>query len=327
MTLQPKDMPDFSFDAGSQTLSIPVPEAFSFDEALIYLTRSPLECLHQVADRKVYKSLELQDGPVLIEISEAGDSSVQLRRVDGKPMSPTAWEAAADYVRDWFDLRTELTPFYRMAETDPLLGKLAADYYGLRIIGVPDLFEALCWAVIGQQVNLAFAYTLKKRLVETYGRQVMWNGHAYWLFPQPQDIAAARVDDLRKLQFTGKKAEYVIHIAGLMESGALSKESLMTSGDFDTAERTLTSIRGIGPWTAHYVMMRCLRLPAAFPIGDAALHNALKERLNLPGKPSHDEIRVIFAPWKYWEAYAVFYLWRSLHPAAGKAASASEGHE
>ncbi|WLD92830.1 DNA-3-methyladenine glycosylase [Alkalihalobacillus sp. AL-G] len=311
MITQKKDTSAFSFDELKGCILITTPKEFSFSETLTYLTRSPLECLHHVEDGKVTKLIEMGGNLVIIEISEQEDS-LQVRFLDRKLGSKEAYEQVASYVNEWFDLQTDLSPFYQMAERDSMLSGLTEDYHGLRIVGVPDLFEALCWAVVGQQVNLKFAYTLKKRVVESFGKHVEWNGRKYWLFPKPQDISTLTVEELKNLQFTGKKAEYIIDIAKLMESGKLSKDSLLSCKDFKTAERWLLSIRGIGPWTANYVLMRCLRNPAAFPIGDAGLQNALKLLLGRSQKPPLEEIQQLFEPWKGWEAYAVFYLWRSL---------------
>ena len=94
-------------------------------------------------------------------------------------------------MRDWFDLDNDLKPFYAMAETDPLLQKAIDEFYGLRNIGIPDLFEALCWGILGQQINLTYAYTLKRRLVETFGSSIEWEGRQYWIFPEPEDYFEA----------------------------------------------------------------------------------------------------------------------------------------
>lgn len=77
-------------------------------------------------------------------------------------------------------------------------------------------------------------------------------------------------------------------------------------------EKRLTAIRGIGKWSANYVIMRCLRHPDAFPLADVGLHNALKKVLNRPEKPSLDEIERWAEHWSGWRAYATFYLWRTL---------------
>ncbi|MDB5084566.1 MAG: DNA-3-methyladenine glycosylase [Bacilli bacterium] len=312
MRIQKKDMLDFSFDERSGTITLSTPAEFSFAETLKYLSRSTEECLHQVEENKIYKLFEIERETVLIEISENSTSSIQIRFADITPHSPSIYKGTVNLVLEWFDFNRDLAPFYNMANDDPLLSRLTSDYFGLRIVGIQDLFEALCWAVIGQQINLKFAYTLKKRFVETFGKHVEWNGKTYWLFPQPRQMIGVVVNDLKNLQFTGKKAEYLLGIAKLIESGTLSKQALLATGDFKAAEQQLLAIRGIGPWTAHYVLMRCLRDPSAFPIGDAGLQNALRQQLNRAQKPSEQEIRQLFSSWRDWEAYAVFYLWRSL---------------
>ncbi|WJH35671.1 DNA-3-methyladenine glycosylase [Paenibacillus sp. CC-CFT747] len=246
-----------------------------------------------------------------MRLQEQGQGALELTFGEGAPRPSWPLSQAVSYIREWLDGDTDLRPFYRMAENDGLLGPLTRRYRGLRIIGAPDLFEALCWAVTGQQINLPFAYTLKRRLVESFGRSLEAGGWRHWLFPQPEELADVPAEALKALQFTGRKAEYLLEIARLMADGELSKEGLLALG-FTEAERRLLAIRGIGAWTAHYAMMRCLRHPAAFPIGDAGLHNALKQQLGLNRKPPEEEIRRIFSPWSGWEAYAVFYLWRSL---------------
>lgn len=290
-----------------------LPEPFNYSEVLYYLNRSTLECLHEVEEDRIYKSLDIQGRPIPIEIRyEALSHALFIRCLCAEPVSTEEWNLIFLFIEEWFDLRRDLAPFYQLAENDPLLRPLVQSLKGLRIIGVPDLFEALCWAVIGQQINLTFAYTLKKRLVENFGEAYECNGRVYYRFPSPSALLdSSTLAALRELQFTSKKAEYIVDIAGRIVRGELQKEKLLAAG-YRAAEETLLQIRGIGPWSAHYVMMRCLRNPAAFPAGDAGLHAALKKQLGLSGKPTPAEITATFKPWKGYEAYAVFYLWRSL---------------
>lgn len=97
-----------------------------------------------------------------------------------------------------------------------------------------------------------------------------------------------------------------------MASGELSREKLMEM-DFKGAEKSLMKIRGVGPWTANYVLMRCLRFQTAFPIDDVGLINSIKLLQNMNRKPTKDEIMELSIPWKNWESYATFYLWRVLY--------------
>ena len=82
-------------------------------------------------------------------------------------------KAATDFVEEWFDLSRDLQPFYTLAEDDEILDGVVSAYKGLRIIAVEDLFEALCWSIMGQQISLHVAYALKQKLVTTYGESIV----------------------------------------------------------------------------------------------------------------------------------------------------------
>ncbi|WP_338130568.1 hypothetical protein [Cohnella ginsengisoli] len=153
---------------------------------------------------------------------------------------------------------------------------------------------------------------MKARLVEAYGGLVVSAGETYWTFPQPHVIAGLAVKDLLPLKLTVKKCEYLIHVAELIATGAISKEMLKELG-YGEAEKALVRIRGIGPWTANYVLMRCLRMKDAFPIDDVGLHHAIRHATGSDAKPSHEEILRLSAGWRGWESYATFYLWRLLY--------------
>jgi DNA-3-methyladenine glycosylase II len=175
----------------------------------------------------------------------------------------------------------------------------------------PDLFESLIWAVLGQQINLGFAYTLKQRFVETFGEQVAVDGQTYFLFPSPERVALIEESELTPLQFSRQKASYTINIAKAFVNGELSKQMLLGK-PLAEAKELLMKIKGVGNWTANYALMRTFRYPDAFPLEDAGLHNALKNLMGLRKKPGVKRVKSIFRKYKGWEAYATVYLWKSL---------------
>ncbi|WP_353057404.1 DNA-3-methyladenine glycosylase 2 [Neobacillus niacini] len=303
-----------SWEHSKDELKLSLPKEFNFNENMNYLARSSNECLFHIQNNRVSRAIQMGEEILIIEVSSQDNLHLNIRYLgENKPNTAAIHAEVACYVSEWFDLDRDLHPFYTMAKEDPLLGSAVDAFYGLRMIGIPDLFEALCWGILGQQINLSFAYTLKRRLVEKFGRSVVHKDVIYWLFPSPKDIASLSPTELDGLRMTKKKAEYLIGVAELMVQGTLTKDSLVKEGSHQQAEKTLVKIRGIGPWTANYVLMRCLRYPSAFPIDDVGLHNAIKHRLGKEIKPTKDEIMKLATNWTNWESYATFYLWRFLY--------------
>lgn len=294
-------------------MMITLPENFDMNANLGYLTREKNECMYEIENDIIIKVIAIGEMQSLVQISVIDNQQMVVQFLnDSRPIEKWERQEIVTYIQEWFDLDNDLTPFYEMANTDPLLKIPAQKYSGLRVIGIPDLFEALCWGVLGQQINLAFAYTLKRQFVESFGDSIEWNGKKYWIFPPYERIAQLTPTDLAAIKMTVKKSEYIIGIARLMANGDLSKEQLKKM-DFKEAEKSLIKIRGIGPWTANYVLMRCLRFQTAFPIDDVGLINSIKSLRNMNRKPTKEEILELSEPWKNWESYATFYLWRVLY--------------
>ena len=292
-----------------QKISLPTPTEFSFELCLSFLRRSPREVLHRIEEDSVVKAIYAGDEIVVFRISYLKEE-LQIDFLTKKPSSDVRSEVL-EYVREWFDLETDLKPFYAMAKKDDLLKDLVRKFYGYRIVGQPDLFESVIWAVLGQQINLQFAYTLKQRFVEEFGESIEMVGQKYFLFPSPKVVAQITTHQLLPLQFSRQKAAYSIGIAQAFAEGILSKEKLV-SLPLQEAKEELMKIKGIGNWTANYALMKTFRHPDAFPLEDAGVHNAIKNLMNLKSKPSLDRVKKIYKKYKGWEAYATLYLWKSL---------------
>lgn len=280
---------------------------FSFDECLVFLRRSDKECLHEVENNTLRKVIVVNNTPVLTTITHAPQKQGLQVTTD------TATDPAClrNYISHWLHLDADLNEFYSFAKKDKILSPLIQQYKGLRLIGIPELFEALTWTITGQQINLSFAYTLKQRLIHTYGDAITSHGKTYYVYPQPATIAALEPAALTDMQFSRSKADYIISIAKAMAEERLSLAQLQ-SLDYPAAREYLISFKGIGNWSANYVLMKFSRYWQALPLEDAGLHNALKQQLQLTTKPSLAEIKQYTQHWQQHAAYATFYLWRSL---------------
>jgi DNA-3-methyladenine glycosylase II len=228
-----------------------------------------------------------------------------------QPFAGSCWYTI-HYV-DWLDLDRDIAPFYHLLRKNKVLSYMAADFSGLRLISIHDLYEALCWSIIGQQINLTFAYTLKRRLVEHYGQSiVVERAGTLYVFPRPEVLQYVTVADLRALQFSERKAEYVLLVSKLFAEGSISKQHVLQCGSYEEQVALLTAIRGIGVWTANYVLMKSLKQLQAITYGDVGLLNALLSHELIKDKKDTAGIDRLFKKFKGWESYLVFYLWRSL---------------
>jgi len=203
-------------------------------------------------------------------------------------------------VRRWLDL--DATP-----ETIDAALAVLPGAPGLRLPGGTDVFELAVRAVLGQQVTVAAARTIAGRLVERFGAplQTPWDDIAR-SFPQPALLAATPIEHIAELGIIRTRAAAIIAIA---QAWGQITPLLATRARSEPLIERLCAIKGIGPWTAHYVAMRALGWPDAFPPNDVAVLKAMKQ---LFGTASQREADTHAQPWQPWRAYAVLRLWNTL---------------
>jgi DNA-3-methyladenine glycosylase II len=322
------------------TLYISKPPLFSFEEAMRYTTRGFDDPRYVVEEGCISTAIsdgDTFDAITVIRVADAGKAlAVEVLR-DGAaagesrtpaggagPVSRRDSAAPADvgehgaarvehYVRRWFDLDRDLSEWEELVRRAPEPVRSAfSSLLGFRLVALPSLFEALSWCVLGQQIHLGFAYRLKRRLSERYAACVDVDGRRHYLFPEPAVLAAASREDLREMQLSYRKADYLIGLAALFRDGELSEESVAGLGDTASMMQRLRQVRGIGEWSAAYGLLKGLGRRDAVPYGDSGLAAAYTRLFSTAGKPSRGELEDFFALFPGWEGYAAFYLWRTL---------------
>jgi DNA-3-methyladenine glycosylase II len=293
-----------------KTFTIPTPSEFNFKLSLEFLKRSPREVLHRCEEDSVTKLWKVEAEPILFKVKTINEENLQVQLLNTK-LTKAIKTSLESYIRDWFDLDTDIKPFYTLSAKDKYMSDLVKRFHGYRVVGQPDLFESIVWAVLGQQINLQFAYTLKQRFVEQFGEKMIFEGNDYYLFPRPEVVSFLSDDVLLPLQFSRQKSKYVVTIAEAFANNDISKEKL-TGLSLQDAKEKLMKIKGIGNWTANYALMKTFHYPDAFPLEDAGVHNAIKNLKRMKVKPTLDQVRTFYKKYKGWEAYATLYLWKSL---------------
>ena len=175
------------------------------------------------------------------------------------------------------------------------------------IPGIHDVLLGRGKPVVSHSGNLQF-----RALVEKYSYSEVYKGKKYYLFPKAEVLAKLTVAELREIQFSRQKSEYIIGLAQLFAANKISKKAVLALKEAPLIAKELIKIRGVGEWTANYAMMKCLRCPNALTYGDVGLYNALHAIKGFPKRPSRAQLDDFFAPFEGWKAYLVLYLWRSL---------------
>ena len=239
-------------------------------------------------------------------------------RVVGARASALA-DAVTAEVRHLFGLDFDLPSFYRVAKGDPVLAGLSEALYGLRPTLAPSAFEMLVGSITAQQLNLAFAFTLRARLVKCYSECVRVGDQDVYAFPEPAALARVRIASLRAMQFSTAKAVAIRGVARALVAGDIDHATLAAATNDDILER-LTALRGIGRWTADWFMARCLGRGDVCPAGDLAVRKAFQQNYGRRRVLSEAAIRRRSATWGPYQTLAVHYLlagMRLARPTAG----------
>jgi DNA-3-methyladenine glycosylase II len=204
-------------------------------------------------------------------------------------------------------LDIDLEPFYRWGGADSALAQLIARCDGMRPPRAPTLFEALVTSISAQQVNLAFATTTRSRLIKRFGASVTIHGRTFYGFPTPQSLAQATLQELRDMQFSWRKAEYMVNLARLVTTGELRFEEFPQLSNDEIIER-ITQVKGLGRWTADWLLARGLGRGDVIAAGDLGVRKAVGRFYFNGQTPSIEEVRTFAARWGAFQSLTVHYL-------------------
>lgn len=261
-----------------------------------------------------YRTIREGSGVVLLQMSADGDADRPCLhvRLYGDGLTEELVSAVRRRLTMMLSLNNDLRQFYDHVAGDPALVALSHRFYGLSMIREADPFECIVKTIIGQQMNLAFAARLNSRLIALASQPFRYEGREYPIFPTPEQIAALRVEELMELQFSRRKAEYVLGMAREVAEGRLNFTELERMEDMEIVER-LIRLRGVGRWTAECFLLFGMGRRNVLPAADIGLRNAVRKAYGLGGQPTEEEVRTLGGAWSPWSSYAVFYLWESLN--------------
>lgn len=257
------------------TFRITLPGDYTPRYALRYMSRDPESVSERGDARSFAKALLIEGKPSVVNVdfadgharvtSDAPRAAVEpaVLRLLGLPFDPAPFEAKHK--------------------------RLVGPRRGMRVPQTATVFESIVWAICGQQVNLAFAYKLRRAVIELTGKRV----DGMVAHPDPADVAKLDYDDLTRRQFSRRKAEYLIDLA---------RKPLPTPD-------SLLTVRGFGIWSANYVMMRGCGFADCVPVGDSGLTSSLQEFYRLDTRPDAETTQALMKRFAPYRSLATFHFW------------------
>ncbi|WP_053365124.1 DNA-3-methyladenine glycosylase family protein [Bacillus sp. FJAT-27245] len=282
--------------------SIQIDGPYNFDRVLDRLSMDPLNALN-LEKRTIKVPIKLggeaytatvtatgtTERPSFVIEAKSGDKDRIIKRI----AEVFQWEVPLKDIHEHF------------GKTD--LNEIFEEHIGTPLILDFDPFGCVLKCIIHQQLNMAFAIKLTERFVKKYG----YEKDGAWFYPDPETVAALSVEELRELQFSGRKAEYCIDIAKAVTVGGLDIDALKHEDEQVIFDR-LIKIRGIGAWTIQNFLLFGLGRQNLFPMADIGIQNALKNLYQLERKPTIEEMERYKTGWEPYLSYASLYLWRSI---------------
>jgi DNA-3-methyladenine glycosylase II len=231
---------------------IEVPQPYDFERSLDRFTFWGVDRANVWYEGGLHRVVAGQE----VRITPA-DGGVQVEPLDA---------AIEPVVRKLLGLEFDLISFHRFAQGDPILAETVRLFPGFRPPLAPDPFEALVSSVTAQQVSLHSAFAVRSRLIDRFGEPAEYTV----AFPTRERVSQASEEELTALGFSRRKAEYVLGLA----RADLDFAALPALPD-DEVKARLTSLRGLGEWSADWFLARHLARPEAWPAGDLGLRKAV----------------------------------------------------
>lgn len=294
---------DESVAAGaSQTsmLQLAYRPPYDWNGILRFLAARALKGVEHVTDRSYARTVQLGKARGWIRVTQSKEKHVLMLEFTHSltPVLPLLLSR----IRALFDLDARPDVIARHLRKDPRLSQSVKTNPGRRVPGAFNGFELGVRAILGQQITVKAATTIASRFVDAFGEPLVTPfAELTRLTPSSARIAAAGIDDIARHGILASRSRSIISLADAVTTDGLRLDGMARHRP-DAAIRRLTELPGIGEWTAHYIAMRALRWPDAFPKEDIAVRNSL-------GGVSANEAEDLSQPWRPWRGYAVMHLW------------------
>ncbi|MGD8475880.1 MAG: 3-methyladenine DNA glycosylase 2 [Burkholderiales bacterium] len=225
--------------------------------------------------------------------------------MDGEA-NPDVHKRLRQVVRHMLGLTQPVEEFEREYRKHPLIGTLIRRNRGLRVPLTATPFEAMAWAITGQQISVSAAVSVRRKFIQLAGRK---HSSGLWCFPEAPQVVSIGEEALRGAGFSRAKAQTLIGLSQQIASGALALAEWADDPDAEQIREHLIKLRGIGPWTVNYALLRGFGHLDGSLHGDVAVRRNLRALLNREDKIGEAEAQSWLAAFTPWRALVAAHLW------------------
>jgi DNA-3-methyladenine glycosylase II len=282
---------------------------FRLDLTVWALRRRPRNTIDRWDGEEYRRTLALAGGPVEVASIQTGlprEPQLQVT-VHGAAVDSELKQAVTAALERLLGLRIDLTAFYRLASPDAELGPLSRRFRGMKPPRFLSVFEGAVNAIANQQVSLTVGIHLLSHLAERYGPAIAGEEGGTNAFPRPEDLAHVLPESLRQLGFSRQKGRAIIELAQRFDEEQADLQHLATLSDEQAVAR-LCRQRGIGRWSAEYVLLRTFGRLHVFPGDDVGARNNLQRWLGLAKPLDYATVGRTLARWSPFAGLVYFHL-------------------
>lgn len=298
--------------ASTVACTVALPPGYRAGDILDFHRRDAEEVAERVSPNGLCKGLDWDGAPACLLVSFSPQAATIELQVDG-PACAADLQRLEGLARRMLGLTQDIDAFEARFARDAALGPLLAAQSGLRVPVSPTPFEALSWAITGQQISVAAAVSCRRRLILAAGAV---HSSGLRCYPEAAQVARLSFEELRAAGFSNAKAATLLAVANAAVDGALPFEAWLAAPSAATIESSLRGIRGIGPWTVNYTLLRGFAALDGSLHGDVAVRKAVQRLLGLPERPDERWTAEWLAQFSPWRALVAAHLWASLSMAA-----------
>ena len=241
----------------------------------------------------------------LISIGTTENPQLEYTLFSARPIAEATKNAVAERIAFFLSLTDDLQSFYHLGREDPDFAPIIEHLYGYHQVKFLTPFENACWAVLTQRNPMKIAQKTKQALIEKYGNHLEVHENVYWAFPEPIQIAIVNEGELLKVIRNDRRTEYLIATARAFSE--VNEEFLKTAPD-EEVEAWLRNIKGIGEWSATFIMVRGLGRMEYIPLTETRLLEAASKVYGHGEELSREDLKRLAERYGPWQGYWAHYL-------------------